>query len=125
MSLLRLDGNGFPPGTPRHGSSKPPCGLSTRTVCPHGACPICVPLRNCVGYSTYVSAYDARTDVRPLPSTSHANPRRGEKSVQYELKTSAFGFAALAPLLCCWKPGSPGYRKLGGAFTNTLLRIPC
>src|SRR5204863_8497395 len=91
MFLVSCSGKGFPPGTPRHGSSNPPAGESIVVAEAQGGCDVCDPNRYSVPYSSNATPYDARTEVRPLPCTSHAKPTRGANSFQYVFQISALG----------------------------------
>src|SRR5262245_46558092 len=76
MSTPLTYGNGFPPGKPRQGSSNGP-GLAISTSLPKGDANPVVSMWKVSGVYSYDHAYDARTEVRPSPFTSHPSPSRG------------------------------------------------
>src|SRR5436189_568022 len=69
-------GCGLPPIS-RYGSSNRPEGSLTTMRLPYGGAPARLEKYSPVGKS-YISAYDERTAIRPVPLTSHAIPSRGE-----------------------------------------------
>src|SRR5262245_13061194 len=101
-------GNGFPPGYVAQGFERLTLVrvslLPKGTVCPY-------PVREISISRSENIPNAARTEVRPLPVASHANPTRGRNS--FHLLHSIF-----VPHSYC---ASPGKTTPTGAFTNKLV----